>query len=140
MNPETRKAWAPLKNALDNSALDYFRLEAKEPMGICDLNILMQVDSSYQDIWVELKAQTETPAGKINWGLRKEQYIWMRAAKLAGREVFLLGVHGGKWFLFDKTDHFKSAKAPWNYQKMCAAAIVCAGPNHVIATMHRILL
>ena len=56
-------------------------------------------------------------------GLRKEQYLWLRKAKRAGRRVCLLARVGKFWYIWDTEEAWDLAKRPsqWAVVKRMAA-------------------
>ena len=91
-----QNAWKQLKKELDLRRWAHDRIENRAGMGTPDVNIHVP---SVGDVWAELKfvARLERN-GKIDLGLRREQYNWLCAAQRAGRRVKLVARVGVNWY------------------------------------------
>lgn len=95
---------------MDKLRWHYQRIEDKFTPGIPDLNVHIPVMG---DFWIELKYVDirRVDAGRqVNVGLRREQFIWLRDAKLAGRNVYLVARAGMAWYVWDTIEAWKLAK------------------------------
>ena len=113
MNPETKMAWHPLKREFEHLNWDNLRIDA---LGIPDVNVHVP---KVGDVWIELKYVSSPPrypaTGTIEIGLRREQFIWMRDARRAGRKVLLLARIGAVWYSWEDVESWELAKHsnPW---------------------------
>jgi hypothetical protein len=117
---ESTRVWAPLKRALDALRWDYQRIEDKLTPGIPDVNILVPRQG---EVWVELKhCAAPGPKGTVAIGLRKEQFIWMRDGKKAGRKVYLFARVGQPFYCWQDEASWEAAKHPTDWQSLLRKA------------------
>jgi hypothetical protein len=121
---ERRNSWSPIKAELDKLRWHYQRIEDKLSPGIPDLNI--HIPRGTGDVWIELKHVDEVPRyenGNIDIGLRPEQFIWLRDAKKAGRNVVLIARVGKDWYSWRDVGAWELAKHPnpWNVLRRTAS-------------------
>lgn len=105
--PESREVWHPLRDLFKEMDWHATRFEQ---LGIPDVNVHIPTNG---DIWIELKHVPNPPvkaSSGIEIGLRKEQYIWMKEAKKAGRNVWLLALVGAEWWAWDDARAWELAK------------------------------
>lgn len=124
---EKTTVWHPLKKEFDRLHWHYQRLEnqAVAP-GVPDVNVHIPDNG---DVWIEMKHVEIFPAleASINLGLRREQYIWLRAAKEAGRSCYLLARIGApgvrypepNWWLWEDPEAWALARysCSWEHIK-----------------------
>lgn len=112
MGKEASLTWAPLQKELIKLNWHYQRLEDKLALGVPDLNIHIP---NGPDVWLELKyanCPKDPTLGSIEIGLRREQYIWLRNARRAGRICYLLARAGSSWHLWGQQEDWEAAKHP----------------------------
>lgn len=129
---ENTLVWAPLRNELIKlgSAVHYQRFEDKLTPGIPDLNIKFR---NGLEAWVELKyVVAPAPSNIVNIGLRREQYIWMREGKLAGRLCYLLARIGSIWYLWSDEFSWNLAKHPCLYREVAQRGVSYPHPSECL--------
>lgn len=103
---ERSLVWTPLRREIAKRGLDVQRFEDKFTPGIPDLNVHIP---GRGDVWIELKYANHS--NPIAIGLRREQYIWLRSAALAGRLCYLIA-RAGEWYAWDDIKSWEMAKHP----------------------------
>lgn len=131
---ERNSTWLPLRRAIVNRRWHYQRFEDKFSSGIPDLNIHIPGKG---DVWIENKYAEVDGAARICIGLRREQYIWLRAAARAGRKCFLLARVGDLWLLWTDDRSWEIAKKPYSWLLMKSRAKKFDGPDQVLEYLVR---
>ena len=99
MGNEKDQVWIPLRKAIQSREWHYVRLENRTGNGTPDVNLHVP---GHGDYWLELKYLWELPNGfaPVKIGLRRSQYLWLRAGSTAGRSIGVVALVEGVWHLW----------------------------------------
>lgn len=137
MGKESSLVWTPIQKELKERRWNHQRIEDKTMPGIPDVNIHFPLIG---DVWLELKYVDGLPrnlvTGKVEIGLRPEQYIWLKEAREAGRNCFLVVRIGAGWYYWDDVSSWELAKHPASWQALARKAYKVANAPALIAALH----
>lgn len=125
--PEARLVWSPIKKELVKRHWHHQRFEDTLTPGIPDLNIKIP---DGPEAWIELKYADE--GYRVCLGLRREQFIWLRDAKRAGRSCYLLCRVGGEWFLWADEASWEAGKRIAEWDVLRASALGFETPGEIL--------
>lgn len=140
MKAETARVWHPLRKELLKLGWDHDRIENSAGPGMADVSIYVppNADSMGKEVWVELKYVAKAPtssAERVSIGLRPEQFIWLRAAKLAGRRVYLLARIERSWLYWNTVSGFDMARRPTVWRELESTGCLVDGPKGFLSML-----
>lgn len=112
---ESKNVWKPLKEAFEKRDWPADRIENSVVPGMPDLVVSIRSSiarhfRNTRECFIELKEAEVEENGSVSLGLRREQFIWLRAARSQNRFVLLIARIGVGWFVFDTLTGFEMAK------------------------------
>ena len=142
---ESKLVYQPLAKEFAVCGWPHTRIENKIDPGTPDLLVSVRPIHAHApgkfrpdtgaEVFVEMKHVPTPPLPEtqgVNLGLRKEQFIWLRAAHLQGRKCCIVALVGDLWLTMATVRGYEMAKraTPWN--KLCNEALfVGSGPGEV---------
>lgn len=130
---ESSLVYGPIRKELNRLKWPFDRIESPIEPGIPDLNIGMP---GKPDWWLELKyvdagALVSSPEERwrIDVGLRREQFVWLRQAVRRGRSCGVVLRLGDNWYLFTSIEAWEMMKSasPWSALQAYALQFKTAG-------------
>ncbi len=134
MGKESSLVWTPIAGEIKKRGWHAQRFEDKAAVGIPDVNIHIP---NFGDVWLELKyVDTPAPSSKvIDIGLRREQYIWLKEGKEAGRDCRLVARIGDMWYFWRDTKSWELCKRSNPLAEVMRRAIPVNGPQNLLDTI-----